>query len=115
VALVDDVPAGLAWGRMDREQPDVAHLFQVWVAPEHRGKGIGALLLDAVLAWARSTPARALRLSVSLSEPAAVRLYRRAGFVDAGEPQPLRPGSTLLSQPMRLVLKPGTRDRSVGA
>jgi hypothetical protein len=32
-------------------------------------------------------------------------LYRRAGFVVFGEPEPLRPGSKLLEQAMRLALK----------
>ena len=74
------------------------------VAPEHRSKGIGAFLLDAVLAWVRSTSAKELRLRVTSGDTPAVRLYRRAGFVDRGEPEPLRAGATLLSQPMYLAL-----------
>jgi ribosomal protein S18 acetylase RimI-like enzyme len=112
VAVSDEMPVGLAWSRLDDEEPDVAHLFQLWVAPEHRGKGIGSQLLEAVLAWAPSTGASVLRLGVTRGDSAAVRLYRRAGFVDAGEPQPLRPGSKLLSQPMHLTLKAASDDRS---
>ena len=107
VAVVDDALAGLAWGRLDERQPDIAHLFQVWVAPEFRGRGIGRLLVDAVIAWARSVGARELRLGVTRGDTAAVRLYRRAGFVDDGIPQPLRPGSEMTSQPMRLTFEPG--------
>jgi ribosomal protein S18 acetylase RimI-like enzyme len=107
VAVVDDALAGLAWGRLDERQPDIAHLFQVWVAPEFRGRGVGRLLVDAVIAWARTVGARALRLGVTCGDTAAVRLYRRAGFVDDGAPQPLRPGSDVKSQPMLLALEPG--------
>lgn len=113
VATVDDAPAGLAWGRLDDRQPDMAHLFQVWVAPEFRGRGVGRLLVDAVIAWARTAGARVLRLGVTCGDTAAVRLYRRAGFVDDGPPQPLRPGSEVKSQPMVFALEPGASDRSV--
>jgi hypothetical protein len=33
-------------------------------------------------------------------------MYRRAGFVPVGDPQPLRPGSELRSQSMQLRLGP---------
>ncbi|HWR50745.1 MAG TPA: GNAT family N-acetyltransferase, partial [Bryobacteraceae bacterium] len=79
VALSDDVPVGLAWGRQDANDASVAHLFQVWVAPEARARGIGRLLLDAVIGWAKTRSVRAIRLGVTPSHPAALRLYRRAG------------------------------------
>ena len=104
VALIDDTPVGLAWGRRDDHERTVADLFQVWVAPRARGQGVGAQLMDAVIAWARGLGVRALRLAVTPSHPAALRLYRRAGFVSAGEPEPLRPGSPVWSQPMQLLL-----------
>jgi ribosomal protein S18 acetylase RimI-like enzyme len=46
VARVGPEAVGLAWARIQYAEPEVAHLFQVWVAPEHRGRGIGQLLLD---------------------------------------------------------------------
>src|SRR5688500_386234 len=96
VALVNQTPVGLAWGRRDDLDPSVGHLFQVWVSPEHRGRGIARLLTNAVVAWAQQLGLRTLRLGVTASHPAALRLYRRAGFVDAGTPEPLRPGSAAL-------------------
>lgn len=111
VALVGETPVGLAWGRVDERDATVAHVFQVWVAPEHRGRGIGRSLTDAVIEWARGLGLRALRLGVTPSDPAALRLYRRAGFVDAGEPRPLRPGSSVPCQPMQLPLQVGVPNR----
>ena len=116
VALSGATPVGLAWGRVDEREPTVAHLFQVWVAPEHRARGIGRSLTDAVIAWARELGVRALRLDVTPSHPAALRLYRRAGFVEHGQPAALRPGSSVLSQPLQLVLQgdiehPSARER----
>ena len=96
---------GLAWGRIDMSAPDVAALYQMWVAPTHRGRGVGQKLLKAVIAWATAQNVAALDLGVTCGDSPARRLYERAGFKPLGEPQPLRPGSTLLAQPMRLALK----------
>jgi GNAT superfamily N-acetyltransferase len=74
------------------------------VAPEHRGRGAGQLLLEAVLTWARAAGARDLALDVTRGDTPAVRLYARAGFRPAGDPKPLRAGSPLTVQPMRLAL-----------
>lgn len=104
LAEVDGEPMGLAWGRIDDLHPETAHLYQVWVAPERRGAGVGRALLDAIIAWARSANAQVLSLAVTRGNSPAMRMYLLAGFVSAGEPQPLRDGSVLLSQPMQLVL-----------
>ena len=95
---------GLAWGRIDPVAPGTVHLVQMWVAPESRGLGCGSMLLDAVVTWARDAEARSVILSVTCGDKPAKRLYFRAGFRPFGEPEPLRPGSTLLSQRMRLDL-----------
>ena len=95
---------GLAWGMIDPAAPETAHVFQMWVSPESRGLGVGAMLLDAIVAWAREAKARSVVLGVTRGDTPARRLYDRAGFEPVGGPEPLRPGSTLLSQPMRLEL-----------
>jgi len=104
IALVDETPVGLAWGRRDGHDHTLAHLFQVWVAPSHRGQHVGQQLTAAMIAWARELGVRIVRLGVTPSHPAAMRLYQRAGFVDAGPSEPLRPGSLIQSQPMELGL-----------
>lgn len=104
--MVDDGErlVGLAWGRIDPAEPDTAYLFQMWVAPEHRGEGHGAALLRSIVAWAGDSGARRLVLHVTAGNEAAERLYVRAGFVVVGEPGPLRSGSELLSHTMELEL-----------
>lgn len=104
VAEDGDALVGLAWGRIHPEKPETAHVFQMWVAPEARGRGCGAMLLDAVVAWAREAKARSVVLSVTCGDTPARRLYTRAGFEPAGGPEALRAGSSLLAQPMRLEL-----------
>lgn len=104
-ALFDGEPMGLAWGMREPTDLEQAHLFQMWVAPRHRGRGIGRMLLDEIVAWARASGARSLNLSVTCGNSAASRMYYEAGFVSFGKPEPLRPRSPLLVQPMRLVLR----------
>jgi ribosomal protein S18 acetylase RimI-like enzyme len=95
---------GLAWGKIDPVAPETAHIFQMWVAPESRGRGYGAMLLDTVVKWARAIGAKHLLLNVTCGDTPATRLYARAGFKPVGEPEPLRSGSPILAQPMRLEL-----------
>ena len=96
---------GLAWGRIDTSNLDVAFLYQMWVAPTHRRLGAGRMLLRAVIAWVRERNASVLDLGVTCGDSPARRLYQRAGFKPMGAPQALRPGSTLLAQWMRLELR----------
>lgn len=111
VAEVDGEPVGLAWGRVDPPNPDVAVLYQMWVAPSHRGVGAGKMLLEAVIGWARARNASFLDLSVTCGNSPARRLYERAGFKPVGEPQPLRLGSELVAQSMRLALRGAAEQR----
>ncbi|MFO0582964.1 MAG: GNAT family N-acetyltransferase [Anaeromyxobacter sp.] len=52
------------------------------VAEEARGRGVGAALLRASIAWADDAGARELVLHVFPSNTRALRLYRRFGFVE---------------------------------
>ena len=103
LAEVMTEPIGLAWGRIHESSADVANLYQMWVAPTHRRLGVGDLLLQAVIVWAQTMKVRRVVLSVTSGDSPACRLYMRAGFKPVGEPVPLRPGSSLLAQPMQLV------------
>jgi ribosomal protein S18 acetylase RimI-like enzyme len=105
LVLVDGAELlGLTWGRIEDSDPEVAHLFQMWVAPEHRGNGHGRLLLAAAVSWARESGARFMDLDVAVGDTPARRLYLQAGFSDVGQPLPMAPGATRFAQPMRLEL-----------
>lgn len=95
----------MAWGRIESSDPDVANLYQMWVAPNYRGLGTGQVLLEVVIAWARAANLCYLALAVTCGDSPAMRLYVRAGFKPEGEPEPLRPESELLAQRMRLALR----------
>ena len=104
IAELDGAPVGLAWAKVDPADAGIVEVFQVWVAPQARGRGIAAALMRQAAAWARGRGARAVTLGVTSGDTPAVRLYRREGFREVGEAVPLRPGSPLLSQAMRLEL-----------
>ena len=95
---------GLAWARIGPDDPGTVALYQVWVHPDARRRGVGRLLLDAAMAWAKDAGAAVMELDVALGPASAFAFYRRAGFVEVGETRPLRPGSELLQQAMRRSL-----------
>ncbi len=105
VAAVDDARwIGMAVGAPHRDHPGEAGLFAMWVEPLARGAGTGRALVDAVVGWARSTAFPVVRLQVTESNDAAVRLYARSGFSDEGSRVPLREGSDVVTMIMTMDL-----------
>jgi [ribosomal protein S18]-alanine N-acetyltransferase len=60
-----------------------AELLLLAVAPEHRRRGVGRLLLDAFVDRARAGGANRVHLEVRDGNP-AIAMYRSAGFDDVG-------------------------------
>jgi ribosomal protein S18 acetylase RimI-like enzyme len=94
---------GLAWAKVDADDPTLVNLFQMWVAPEARGQGVAGGLLDEAVRWARTRGAVAMHLGVNCENDAALRLYARAGFLDTGLREPMREGSDQIEQRLRLT------------
>ena len=63
-----------------RVREDVAHITQLCVAKEERGKGLGQLLIETCAANLKSQGFRAITLTVTAGNETAVWLYRRADF-----------------------------------
>lgn len=59
---------------------DVADIQNIAVVESHRGRGIGAALLDAVLEWAVDQGASAIMLEVRADNVVAQSLYASRGF-----------------------------------
>jgi ribosomal-protein-alanine N-acetyltransferase len=59
---------------------DEAHLANLAVAPEHRGRGLASALLRDLLHEARRRESRVVWLEVRVSNAQAIRLYERFHF-----------------------------------
>jgi GNAT superfamily N-acetyltransferase len=94
-ALADGRRGSFLMGRLDGATVAVAYLNFQWslehgglsawleelfVLPEHRGKGIGRRLLLAACTHAAERGCAAVDLEVEEAHPRAARLYERAGF-----------------------------------
>jgi ribosomal protein S18 acetylase RimI-like enzyme len=64
--------------------PGLCHIAMVFVAPERWGAGIGGLLLDELLAQARSRGYEWAQLWTHADNPRAQRLYEGRGFRRTG-------------------------------
>ncbi len=80
-------PVGAAWFRVfPDDDPDGGFVggetpeLLIALVPEHRGKGVGGLLLSALLDQAREEDKPSIGLNVHRSNLPAVSLFRRHGF-----------------------------------
>lgn len=60
---------------------DVAVLWDLRVAPEYRGQGIGGRLVEAAIAWAKDHHCRLIKVETQNINVPACRLYGKHGFV----------------------------------
>ncbi|AEV85349.1 putative N-acetyltransferase [Actinoplanes sp. SE50] len=80
VAAVDRDSGRLAgFARVLTDGVALAMVLDVIVAPEHRGTGVGALVMDAVLRHPAVAAARSVEL---VCQPELLPFYRRWGFTD---------------------------------
>jgi ribosomal-protein-alanine N-acetyltransferase len=78
LATVDDQPAGFcAWRQTLKDE---AELLNIAVDPDHRRKGVGSRLIEALLEAAQG----GIFLEVAESNPRAIALYRKYGWMEAG-------------------------------
>jgi GNAT superfamily N-acetyltransferase len=68
------------------EDPELAHLWGLFVRPEHWGTGLAASLHSAALAEASARGYRRFRLFVAAAQGRARRFYEREGWGAVGEP-----------------------------
>jgi ribosomal protein S18 acetylase RimI-like enzyme len=100
VAEVSGKAVGVAAGVIHTELDDRAKIYQMWVEPEFRNRGIGKLLLGNIVAWAKELGVSAIELDVTTSNVAAVNLYKVTGFSPLGEARLLHPEAELRVQTM---------------
>lgn len=77
--------------------PDAAEMKRMWLRPAHRGKGLGRVVADALIAAAREEGYRVVRLETLSVMPTARELFRGMGFREIPhEKKNPFPGSVLM-------------------
>jgi putative acetyltransferase len=65
---------------LHHETDEVCELCRMYLAPQHRGQGLGRRLLDLSLREARQSGFKEMRLKTASVLVEAISLYKRAGF-----------------------------------
>ena len=104
VCIDQEAWVGIAGTYVEPEHPDVVWVVSMWVGPEARRRGVGRLLLDACVQWARERPAAEARLWVTLGNQPARTLYEAAGFAPTGVTQPLPSDPSVQEEELSLRL-----------
>lgn len=87
LATIGDAPAGCV--ALHKTAPEISEMKRLYVRPRFRGRGLGKILAQRVVAEARQIGYRKLRLdTVESMMQAAVALYRSLGFEEIA---PYRP------------------------
>jgi GNAT superfamily N-acetyltransferase len=78
IAYVDDEAVGC--GGFKRLDPDTAEIKRMFVAQKVRGRGLGRRLLEELESGARAAGYTRIQLDTGDRLPAAIHLYRSAGY-----------------------------------
>ena len=95
---------GIACGVCSTAEPGRADVYQMFVEPAVRGRGISRLLMERLLRWFKQQQIERVYLVVSEGNLAAEKLYLSMGFQPVGQPVPLREGSDVMSREMLLEI-----------
>ncbi len=77
---VDDVVQGYVSARIESDEIPILHVVNLAVAPALRRQGYGKMLLAGILKQGRDAGCEWSYLEVHTTNPAAIRLYQKAGF-----------------------------------
>jgi ribosomal protein S18 acetylase RimI-like enzyme len=102
LAMDGPAPCGIAGSLLDLENTICAQLVSMWTAPTHRRRGVGRLLVNAVLDWAKQREVKTLLLMVTSTNDSAKRFYEQLGFAMTGRTEPYPNDSGVLEYEMLL-------------
>jgi ribosomal protein S18 acetylase RimI-like enzyme len=88
LAMEGESACGIAGALLDPEDPRRAQLVSMWTAPSYRRKGVGRLLVNSVIDWAKQRRIETLLLMVTSANGPAVRFYEQLGFTQTGRTEP---------------------------
>lgn len=105
IAMDNGVGCGIAGAHLDQGAPTRAHLISMWTAPEYRQRGVGRLMVNEIIAWARERGVVALELLVTSENYPAIQFYQRLGFAFTGKTEPYPNDPALIELEMVLPLR----------
>ena len=88
LAMDGDSACGIGGSSLHEGDAARAHVISMWTAPSHRQQGIGRMLVNEILGWARLRGARTLQLMVTSSNEPAIAFYQRLEFMLTGRTEP---------------------------
>ena len=85
VAEIGAKIVGSGYARIETAKPylnhdNYAYLGFMYTDPQHRGKGVNAIIIEALKEWCLSQKITELRLDVYNDNPSAIRAYEKVGF-----------------------------------
>lgn len=80
-AYSDGVLIGLVAAYMSSQHNDLAYITNVSLVREWTGKGIASRLVSQCIEYAKTSAIRQIDLEVADANAAAIKLYKRLGFV----------------------------------
>jgi GNAT superfamily N-acetyltransferase len=85
VAIKDDKVIGYLVGSISKAEDyrtilEIGEAENMVVLEEHRGSGIGKMLLEEFSKWARSKNVKVIRVVATSQNLGAIRFYKREGF-----------------------------------
>ncbi|TFF35364.1 GNAT family N-acetyltransferase [Mucilaginibacter psychrotolerans] len=85
VAVLNGEPIGSGYARIQESKhflnhPQHAYLGFMYVLPQHRGKGVNNLVMQALKDWAVSQGITELQLEVYYDNAPAIKAYEKSGF-----------------------------------
>lgn len=104
LAMDGDAACGIVGALLDANNTTRAQLVSMWTAPTHRQRGIGRLLVNEILKWARLRNARTLLLMVTSNNEPAIRFYEKLGFARTGRTEPYPNDPAVIEYEMSLPI-----------
>ena len=85
VAILDNQIIGSVYARIEEAKPYLNHQIYAYLGfmfthPNHRGKGVNTMIIDALSQWVRSQNISEMRLDVYNDNDSAIRAYEKFGF-----------------------------------
>jgi putative acetyltransferase len=85
VFVARDGGKAVACGALKRHADSVGEVKRMYTRPSHRGRRIGAMMVERIEALARQEGLKRLVLETGDRHPAAWTVYERAGFTRCGQ------------------------------